>query len=47
MCGAGRAGAAFLRVPEQAGNIALRGTDWVGATGLHRRELALDGRPDQ
>jgi hypothetical protein len=54
MCGADQAGAAFLRVPGQAppcggqaGNIALRGADWAGATGRHRREPALCGGPDQ
>jgi hypothetical protein len=50
MCGADQAGAAFLRGPGQAppcggqaGNIALRGADWAGATGRHRRERALCG----
>jgi hypothetical protein len=47
MCGADQAGAAFLRVPGQAENIALRGADWAGATGRHRRERALCGGPDQ
>jgi hypothetical protein len=47
MCGAGYAGAAFLRVPGQAGDIALRGADWIGATGRHRRERALCGGPDE
>jgi hypothetical protein len=44
MCGAGRAGAAFLRVPGQTGNIAMRGTGWAGTTGWHRcSELELAG----
>ena len=47
MCGAGQAGAAFLRAPGQAGNIALRGADWIGATGRHRRERVLCGGPDE
>jgi hypothetical protein len=47
MCGAGYAGAAFLRVPGQAGDIALRGADLIGATGRHRRERALRGGPDE
>jgi len=47
MRGTGQAGAAFLRSPGHAGIIAIRGSDWDGTTGRHRRERVLDGGPDQ